>query len=102
MYFCAIGLVALLPFAYLFCQVLTFIVYEGAWRWWCLVPLLFFAAVCCVLIWVQTPVAFVTVLIAAPTAGMLALACVWGLFSRSSDAKGDEDAEAAATEQAES
>ena len=39
MYFCAVGLIALLPFAYLFCQVFTVVVYEGAWRWYCLAPL---------------------------------------------------------------
>jgi glucose dehydrogenase len=95
--------VALLPFAYLFCQALTFIVYEGRWRWWCLVPLLFFLGVCSVLIWVQTPVAFVTVVIAAPSAGMLALACVWGLFSRSGGSPAPvEDGNPAATGQRES
>jgi len=85
MYFCAIGLVALLPFVYLFCQVLTFVVYEGRWRWWCLVPVLFVLGACSALLFVQTPVAFMTVLIAAPSIGMVALACVWGLYSRSGD-----------------
>lgn len=91
MYFCAIGLVALLPFVYLFCQGLTFVVYQGRWRWWSLTPLLLFAAACAALVWVQTPVGFVTVLIAAPSVGMLGLACVWGMFSR---AKGDPSAAA--------
>ena len=45
MYFCAVGLIALLPFFYLFCQVFTVVVYEGRWRWWCLLPLPVVAAV---------------------------------------------------------
>lgn len=87
MYFCAVGLIALLPFAYLFCQAFTFVLYQGAWRWWCLLPLPVTLAVASLLFWFQTPVAFVVILIAAPTAGMLALACVWGAYSRSRQAR---------------
>jgi len=83
MYFCAVGLIALLPFFYLFCQVFTVVLYQGAWRWWCLLPLPVVVAVASLLFWFQTPVAFVVILIAAPTAGMLALACVWAAYSRS-------------------
>ncbi|MGC6487876.1 MAG: hypothetical protein ACON4Z_09550 [Planctomycetota bacterium] len=83
MYFCAVGLIALLPFLYLFCQVFTVVLYRGAWRWWCLLPLPVVVAVASLLFWFQTPVAFVVILIAAPSAGMLALACVWAAYSRS-------------------
>ena len=82
MYFCAVGLIALLPFAYLFCQAFTFVLYRGAWRWWCLLPLPLVVAGFCLLFWLQTPVAFVLVMIGAPTVGMLALACVWGLYTK--------------------
>lgn len=91
MYFCAVGLIVLLPFAFLFCQVLTFVIYEGAWRWRCLAPLPLVAATFCLLIWFQTPVAFVTVMIAAPTVGMLALGCVWGLYSRAAAKRPDPE-----------
>lgn len=91
MYFCAVGLIALLPFFYLFCQVFTVVVYEGRWRWWCLLPLPVVAAVASLLFWFQTPVAFVVILIAAPTVGMLALACVWATYSRSGSRTGDRD-----------
>ncbi len=74
MYFCAVGLIALLPFFYLFCQVFTVVVYEGRWRWWCLLPLPVVAAVASLLFWFQTPVAFVVILIAAPTSEIVGAA----------------------------
>ncbi|MEC8252440.1 MAG: hypothetical protein VX044_04445 [Planctomycetota bacterium] len=83
MYFCAVGLIALLPFAYLFCQVFTVVVYEGAWRWYCLAPLPLVVGGFCTLFYFESPVAFVLVTIGAPTVGMIALASVWGLYSKS-------------------
>ena len=46
------------------------------------VPLPLVVAGFCLLFWLQTPVAFVLVMIGAPTVGMLALACVWGLYTK--------------------
>ena len=89
MYFCAAGLVLLLPFVFLFCQALTFALYEGAWRWRCLLPLPVAVAPLSILYWFQTPVAFVLVMIAAPTAGVVGLAFVWALYSRSAAASAD-------------
>jgi hypothetical protein len=86
MYFCAVGLIALLPFAYLFCQVFTCVVYEGAWRWYCLAPLPLVVGCFCTLFYFESPVAFVLVTIGAPTIGMIALASVWGIYSRSAAA----------------
>ena len=91
MYFCAAGLVLLLPFVFLFCQALTFVLYEGAWRWRSLLPLPVAVAPLGALYWFQTPAAFVLVMIAAPTAGMVALAFVWALYSRSASAAADAD-----------
>jgi len=82
MYFCAVGLVALLPFAFLFCQVLTVVLYQGRWRLWALLPLPVALAGLIPLAYVQTPGAVVTVALAVPTLGMLALACVWGSYSK--------------------
>ena len=76
----------MLPFVFLFCQVLTFVVYEGRWRALCLLPLPLALAACAPLIYVQTPVAFVLVTIGAPVVGMVALACVWAAFSHSTRA----------------
>jgi hypothetical protein len=82
MYFCAVGLVGLLPFAYLFCQVLTLVLYRGKWRLWCLAPLPIALAGLIPLAYVQTPGAVVTVVLAVPSLGLIALACVWGLYSK--------------------
>jgi len=83
MYFCAVGLIALLPFLYLFCQAFTFVLYQGAWRWRSLAPVPLVVAGFCTLFYYHTPVAVVLVMIGAPSIGMLALACVWGLYSHS-------------------
>ncbi|MCK5940515.1 MAG: hypothetical protein KAI24_00995 [Planctomycetes bacterium] len=82
MYFCAVGLVVFVPFAYLILQVITVVVYEGNWRFWSLAPILVVLAGCVPLLFVQTPVAVVLVSILAPVAGIIALACVWGLYTR--------------------
>ena len=86
-YFCAFGLVVFLPFAYAICQVLTYIVYEGRWRRLCLLPIPFFLAGFTPLIYWHEPAAFVLTFVGAPAIGFVALACVWGLYSKSPEAQ---------------
>ena len=95
MYFCAFAFVFLIPVAYLACQVLTWVVYEGRWRWWSLVPIPVVLLSFVPLLFVQTPVAVYTVCLGAPGAGLIALGCVWAAYTKAQeqlDESRDDDA----------
>ena len=95
MYCCAFGLLFLIPVAYLGCQVLTWLVYEGVWRTRSLLPIPLVLLSLLPLIWVRSESVVFGVCMGAPAIGLVALACVWGAYSHSAeDSDGASDAEA--------
>ena len=90
MYFCAFGLLLLIPVAYLVCQVLTWSFYEGRWRRWSLVPIAVVIGALVPLLFVEDRVGVFFIGLGAPAAGLVALAFVWAAYSRS--AAGARDA----------
>lgn len=83
MYFCAFGLLFAIPLAYLGCQILTWCVYEGRWRRWSLLPILVVLLSLVPMLFVREPVAVFAIALAAPAIGLVALACVWGAYTKS-------------------
>jgi len=84
-YACAFGIQILLPLAYLVCQVLTWIVYEGRWRRRSLLPIPIVLFSCTPLLFVQNETVLTIVFLGAPAAGLVALATIWSGYVRSQE-----------------